>query len=256
MVHSFKHLSVPFSQVTMILINNMSIARLILRVDTTLSGYPWALGLCSCNLKSGLHCLISPTRRRKREHPCGLMAYTPTVSTLILWAPLVLWAHFQRAEELDLEAWKNSPQWGRLVPSVTAPKLARRATNLPIHSKCPHKTSGQVREYIKELYFVSYMYVNYIWIARWFKKNYQLRVIFMSKDFLNYLATQSRQQLTTDERAVVTVDTKLQWPCHTRGRKSRGSIILMRSDLQLKHGFSNSHRAKVAHIVQLGGVHF
>lgn len=35
------------------------------------------------------------------------------------------------------------------------------------------------------------------------KKNYQFRVIFMSKDFLNYLATQSRQQLTTDERAVV-----------------------------------------------------
>lgn len=130
----------------------MSIARLILRVDTTLSGYPWALGLCSCNLKSGLHCWISPMRRRKREHPCGLMAYTPTVSTLILWAPLVLWAHFQRAEELDLEAWKNSPQWGRLIPSVTAPKLARRATNLPFtanaHTRLLGKSGNTLRSFI------------------------------------------------------------------------------------------------------------
>lgn len=89
-----------------------------------------------------------------------------------------------------------------------------------------------------------------------FKKIYQLCVIFMSKDFLNYLATQTRQQLTTDEHAVVSMDTKLQWPCHTHGKNSRGPIILMRSDLQLKCGFSNSHMAKVAHIFQLGGVHF
>lgn len=87
-------------------------------------------------------------------------------------------------------------------------------------------------------------------------KKYQLHVVFMSKDFLNYLATQTKQQLTADEHAVVTIGTKLQWPCHTCGRKSRGPIIWMRSDLQLRHGFSNSHMAKVVHIFQLGEVHF
>lgn len=230
----------------------MSIARLILRVDTTLSGYPWALGLCSCNLKSGLHSWISPTRRRKREHPCGLMAYTPTVSTLILWAPLVLWAHFQRAEELDLEAWKNSPHWGRLIPSVTAPKLARRATNLPFtanaHTRLLGKSGNTLRSFI--LFLTCMLTI--------FGLQGDLKKLSVACHLHEQRFSQlpCNSELTTDERAVVTMDTKLQWPCHTHGRKSRGSIILMRSDLQLKHGFSNSHRAKVAHIVQLGGVHF
>lgn len=98
---------VPFSQVTMILINNMNVAPLILRVDITLSDYPRALGLCSCNLKSGLHCLISPTKRRKREHPCGIMAYTPTVSTLILWAPFSLMSTLSEGWRAGLGGWEE-----------------------------------------------------------------------------------------------------------------------------------------------------
>lgn len=98
---------VPFSQVTMILINNMNVAPLILRVDITLSDYPRALGLCSCNLKSGLHCLISPTKRRKREHPCGIMAYTPTVFTLILWAPFSLMNTLSEGWRAGLGGWEE-----------------------------------------------------------------------------------------------------------------------------------------------------
>lgn len=233
----------------------MSIAPLILRVDTTLSGYPWALGLCSCNLKSGLHCLISSTRRRKREHPCGLMAYTPTVSTLILWVPLVLWAHFQRAEELDLEAWKNSPQWGRLVPSVTAPKLARRATNLPFtanaHTRLLGKSGNTLRSFIL---FLTCM-LSIFGLQGDLKKIISCVSSSWAKIFSITL------QLRADNSWQLMSVQLWRWTQSCSGRVthmagSHKDLSLMRSDLQLKHGFSNSHRAKAAHIVQPGGVHF